>query len=167
MMFKGVTLLAVLAVSVAPALHAQDTNGLGFVIQTPANLGVSWSASPKVSLRPDVNFTRSTSSSSGVSNTATLWTVGLSVPIALSDADNLRTYFSPRYSYSSTKFTSPAGTSTSQPTHAFSVSYGAEWTAMKRLHFFGEVGPQYTRVSSSSVDNHGYGLRSSLGLILY
>jgi hypothetical protein len=166
-MFKGVSLFAVLAVSVAPALHAQDKDGVGLVIQTPASLGVSLSASPKVALRPDVNFTRSTSSSGGASSTASNWSIGLSVPIYMSDADNLRTYFSPRYAYSRAKFTPASGASSTQPTNAFSVSYGVEWSAMKRLHFFGEVGPQYTTSTSASVDNHAFGLRSSLGLVLY
>jgi hypothetical protein len=166
-MLKRITLVGVLTVTIASPAAAQESQGIGLVIATPATLGVSMTLSENVALRPDVNFARSTSSSGGSSSTATSWTLGLGVPFYLSNADNLRTYVSPRVSYTRSTFSGSSGASSSQPTTALSLSYGAEWTAMKRLHFFGEVGPQYASSSGSSVDNHITALRSALGLILY
>ena len=162
-MFKRIAFVAVVSTSFVSSAAAQEPGQLGFVIQTPAAAGVIWNLSKGVALRPDVTFMRSSSSAGG---DATSWTGGVSAPLYISDDENLRTYISPRFSYNRTTFDA-LGTTNTQTGTSFSASYGVQWAALKRLHFFGELGPQYSKASSATADNDTWGLRSSLGLVLY
>jgi hypothetical protein len=162
-MFKRIALVAAVSSSLVSSAAAQEPGQLGFVIQTPAAAGVMLNLSRGIALRPDVNFTRSSSSAGG---DGTTWIAGISAPLYMSDADNLRTYVSPRFSYTRSTFDA-LGTTNTQTSTSFSASYGVQWAALKRLHFFGEVGPQYSKTSTATNDSDVWGLRSSLGLVLY
>lgn len=159
------------AVAFASTASAQTAGSVGLSFQTPAAIGVLWHASDKIALHPELTFARTTTSSGTSTDVTTnAWGVALGVPFYMSDADNLRTYFSPRIGYSSSDADVGTGSSTSTQLN-LSLSYGAHYSLSKRFSAFGETGLAYNTTKSefgtTSSDTKGFGLRSSIGLVLY
>jgi hypothetical protein len=158
-------------IACASTASAQAAGSVGFSFQTPAAIGVLWHASDKMALHPELTFARTTADNGTASDVTTnAWGVALGAPFYMSNADNLRTYFSPRIGYSRAE--SDAGTATSTTTQLnVSLSYGAHYGLSKRLAAFAETGLAYndskSEFGASSSDLKGFGLRSSIGLVLY
>jgi hypothetical protein len=192
-----ILLLLALLMASAPA-HAQEGGNQGLVVGYPANIGLLWHATERVAVRPEVSFafssnevTTTTSPLPEISaifgetaartvvtegrNTAV--SVGTSVLWYVSDADNLRTYLSPRFIYTrSTAETavSPSfvgGSSLEGWNAGVAVSYGLQYALHPRFGLFGEagVGYSYARNSSATSELRGHQLngRSGVGIILY
>jgi len=154
---------------------AQDTPRFGIVMGYPAQVGVLWSIGDRFALRPELNWTHSTTETTTIqtifnltgltTNTVTTTTEsnavgpGISALIYLSTRDGLRIYVVPRYVYtratSSTDLgipvppnvTVPADTTTSS--HNVSGSLGAQYSVAKHFGLFGEVGLAFARTTIS------------------
>jgi hypothetical protein len=190
---------------------AQDTPRFGLVMGYPANVAVLIKVSDAVSVRPEINWSRSVFESSTtitvipfvpgvtpipVSTTTTStsdgWQVGvgLSGLLYLSKGDALRTYVSPRVSYSRSSSTIDVGivaalspvdtrpTTTVTSNYGASGSFGAQYAIGKRFGLFGELGLTYghsggrspspiSSFSQSDQNSWSLGLRSGVGVILY
>jgi hypothetical protein len=159
------------AVACSSTATAQSAGSLGLTFQTPAALGVLWHASESLALHPELTFSRTTNNSGTASESTTnSWGIALGAPFYMSNADNLRTYLSPRIGYASSE--SGAGASSGSSTQLnLSVSYGVHYSLSKRLAAFGETGLAYTdsktEFGSATSNANGFGLRSSIGLALY
>ena len=97
---------------------AQDTPHLGIAMGYPAQVGVLWTVSDHVAIRPEMNWTRTTTESvststifngTGVTTTSVTTTSnsnaiggGVTALFYLTHRDALRTYLAPRYSYART-----------------------------------------------------------------
>src|SRR5262245_31016959 len=107
---------AIAACLLPRAAAAQDTPKLGLVMGYPAQVGILWNLSEKVAIRPEVNWTHSTSESpvtsttfgpTGVTTTTQSLTttesnafgVGVSALLHVWKQDALRVYVSPRFAY--------------------------------------------------------------------
>jgi hypothetical protein len=190
---------------------AQDTPRFGLVMGYPANVAALIRVSDAVSVRPEITWSRSVFESSTtttvipfvpgatpipVSTTTTStsdgWQagIGLSGLLYLSKGDALRTYVSPRVSYSRSSSTidvgiiaalSPVNTrpiTMVTSNYAASGSFGAQYAVGKRFGLFGELGLTYSHSggpSSSSISSFAQsdqtswslGLRSGVGVILF
>ena len=168
---------------------------MGVTMGYPGAIGVVWHVTDGLALRPDVTVTRNSSESRttgelfegqslSASNTSEGWAsaVGLSALVNVRTIDRLRLYLSPRvaYSYSSSENETglsgalSAFTATTRGIIA-SGSFGTQYNVHDRFALFGEVGLQYTTLttesdfpgSSNETDSTSFGLRSAVGVTFY
>jgi hypothetical protein len=153
---------------------AQDTGKVGITMGFPASVGVIWHATHKVAVRPDSSFARNTTEGS-VSTTT--WTLGMGVSALfyVSASDRVRTYVSPRYSYTRASASSTQGAISDATVNGsgFSGSFGAEFAASSRFGVFGEVGITYARqttkpgIAGTEFKGTSTGTRAGVGIIFY
>lgn len=179
----GLCLTLVLSLSALAA--AQDTRTVGVTIAYPAAVGILWHASDTVAIRPDVSFSGSSSDATigTTSFSSSAWNVGVGVSALfyLRKYDHLRTYFSPRYTYSRTSSTStPANptqgtlpdTTQTSTANGFAGSFGAQYGLSDRFSLFGELGFGFAHSTAKSDtgtqgSGNAWGLRSGVGVVLY
>jgi hypothetical protein len=148
---------------------AQDNPRFGIVMAFPAEIGVVWAVADRVAIRPDVNWTHSTTETTvtsaifgplGVTTTSVSTTsrttnvgAGVSVLILVLKRDALRTYVAPRFGYawSSLDLSIPAvqgvvlpvPSGTTSSTYNVSGSFGAQYALGRHFGVFGEAGVAY------------------------
>ena len=169
----------VLLVGTARA-DAQEKGQAGITMGYPASIGVLWHVSDRVAIRPEFSFSRTDSSSASiVAADSQFWSLGTGIA-ALFYApvhDNLRTFVSPRFSYTRTKGDSNITTSTTT-SYSFAGMFGAQYSLGRRFGVFGEIGFSYARqtgsattelLSLSRIASHSnsIGTRSGVGVVLY
>lgn len=179
----------VLAPALAAVAGAQDQARVGITMGFPTAIGVIIHATDKVAVRPDFSFSTSTSEGPTTSSSDG-WAVGAGVSALFYVAthDHLRTYVSPRLSYS--KFSSTSTSSISTPATTFTStatnsawggagSFGAQYAPTPKFSVFGEVGFGYSHQSGRStissglgvppteVKGHGWGTRAGVGVVFY
>jgi hypothetical protein len=164
------------AMLLPPVAAAQDTPRFGIVMGFPAEVGVVWTLADRVAVRPEVNWTRSSTESiststifTGASLTTTSVTTttgttatgyGVSALWYVAKRDALRVYLAPRLAYARAKLTVdrgvplpnipvPAPTGTTTSTYTTSGSLGAQYSLARRFAVFAEVGLAYARGTSS------------------
>ena len=157
------------------AASAQDTPRFGIVMGYPAQVGVLWTVFDRLAIRPEVNWTRTTTESTatttvfnGTGVTTTLVTTssesnaiggGVSALFYVSRRDALGIYLAPRYAYSHSATSNdlalpasipvPAPTETTTTSHTVSGSIGAQYGVAKHFGIFGELGLQYGHTTIS------------------
>lgn len=179
-----------------PPASAQDAGAVGVTMGYPGALGIIWQVTDGFALRPDVTVTRtkseSTTTSTGVfggpalsaTNTSTGWgsAVGLSALVTVGAIDRLRLYVTPRLAYSHATSESETGITGALSALTASTkgiiasgSFGAQYNGHDRFALFGELGAQYTSLTTRSdfpgsktqSDNTSLGLRSAAGVTFY
>jgi len=156
-------LCGAVALLAARSARAQDMPRIGITMGYPAAVGVMWNAAGRLALRPEVTLQgTSTDSSLGdiilpvnIGSTSDSFQVGVGVSalIYLSRWDALRTYVSPRFSYShaSTSGTTVASSSeTTSKSYFTSGSFGAEYLFARHFGVFGEIGVGYTSTTTTA-----------------
>jgi hypothetical protein len=152
----GIILLAV----GAGTAGAQERGRVGLVLGYPASIGAIYAVSPRVAVRPEASLSwtagESTSPGTTVASTSRSWSVGVGVSalVYLGGWDGLRTYLSPRFSFTRNRSASEPvpGLSRSEnrsTTYAAAGSWGAQYSLGRRFSVFGEVGLSYARQTSS------------------
>jgi hypothetical protein len=159
----------------AAAARAQDHGNVGITIGFPAAVGVLWHVSDAVAIRPDFRISGTSSDPGDVDG----WTfgTGVSALFYMRDADNVRTYFSPRIDYQrNTSNVTALGIQQTRTSHAWGTagSFGAEYNPNRRFGVFGEIGFSYSRLKVDAVSSfitegtsHGWGTRAGVGVIYY
>lgn len=175
---------------------AQEAGDVGVTMGYPGAVGVVWHVTEGFALRPDVSLASSTSESEttatgllgGTSLTSTNksdgWgaTVGLSALVTVRTIDRLRLYLTPRVAYSHSTSDNETGltgslaefTATTKGIIA-SGSFGAQYSLHDRFAIFGELGVQYSGLTTTSdfpgsrseTDSTSLGLRSAVGVTFY
>jgi hypothetical protein len=169
---RNTILFAAMAAFVcASPARAQETPRFGIVMGYPAAVGVLWTVSERVAVRPEVSISRTSSestttlvglptlpgfvTSSTTSSSGWQLGAGVSALLYLTKGDALRTYVSPRYTYARSSTTiegrlgspivpMPAGPATTVTTsHSTSGAFGGQYTLGKRFGLFGELGLNY------------------------
>jgi len=195
-MRAGVLLGVVMLVLAARPATAQQAGDVGVTMGYPGALGILWHATEGIALRPDIALTRSTSDSttsetgifggSGFSSTSSSagWgtTVGLSVLVNVRTIERLRLYLTPRVAYSRSSTDNESGLSGSLSAFAATTkgvlasgSFGSQYSLHDRFAVFGELGLQYTTLTTTSdfpgtrsdADATTFGLRSAVGVTFY
>jgi hypothetical protein len=136
--------LGLAVVVCVPALAgAQDTGRVGITMGFPGSVGVLWHATDSVAIRPTMTFTKS--SNEGTFSLDT-WSLGVDVSALfyMKKHDSVRTYLSPRFSYTRTESSSPPNgfgslDQTSNSTGG-AGTFGAQFDASPRFSVYGEVG---------------------------
>jgi opacity protein-like surface antigen len=156
-------LACAVALAVASEAQAQDTPRVGLTMGYPAAVGVIWNVADRFALRPEMTFSGTTSDSSlgdipgigtGSSNDGFQIGVGLSALVYLGRWDELRTYVSPRFSYSRTRTSGTSTGSSSEITsrsYLTSGSFGAQYSFGRRFGVFGEIGLAYTLMNTTQL----------------
>ena len=169
----------VMAVGTARA-GAQEKGQAGITMGYPASVGVLWHVSDRVAIRPECSFSWTDGSSAGIIASSTqFWSFGTGVS-ALFYApahDNLRTYVSPRFTYTRSQGDSDTSASTTTA-YSFAGMFGAQYALGRRFGIFGEVGVGYARQGGSTTtqflgqtrtesNGNTIGTRSGVGVVLY
>jgi hypothetical protein len=160
---------------------AQEPGKVGMTMAFPGAIGVIWQATDRVAIRPDFNFSHSTlegaASSSG-------WAFGtnISALLYMRKYENVRTYFSPRFSYTrtSTTFNVSLPTQTVFPDQKTTAStkgggglFGAQYSPASRFSVFGEAGLSFSHrtsgssTSGSKITGNGWGTTAGVGVVFY
>jgi hypothetical protein len=169
---------------------AQGAGKTGVTMGYPASIGIIWHATDKVAIRPELSIGGSSSSSSlaplsgagspvNVSSDSLSLGTGVAVLFYLHTYDHLKTYFSPRLSYSRNTSNSenPAAISpkskTTATTTGGTAAFGAQYGLGDRFSLFGELGfgVSYTKLttttSASKNTGNTWSTRSGVGVIFY
>ena len=168
---------------------AQDQGKVGITMGYPASIGVLWRVSDKVAIRPELSLSGGSAETSGSSfeSESDNWNIstGASVLFYLHKYDQLRTYFSPRFTYSRLSTTNEASGVTNSTTTTTGNSFGgaglfgAEYSLGNKFAVFGEVGfglnHTTTEGSSSFLPNtslakqtgNTWGSRAGIGVIFF
>lgn len=176
-----VTLMAVAPCRVA---SAQDQGRVGLTMGYPASVGVIYHVANRFALRPEITVLKSSGDSGGTTialfNKGWSLGTGLSGLIYLTRRDNLRTYVSPRFTFTrittSTETTafvsSTVVTRSTSSTYGAVGSLGAQYALGPKFGLFGEVGFGYSRQTSHSSlaatsRTNVWSSRTGAGVILY
>ena len=152
--------------------NAQEKGATGLTLGFPASVGLLWHVTDNVAIRPEFNFSTTSNENSDV------WAygVGVSALFYVSNTDHVRTYFSPRFTYTQSNLgIDRLGGDTDLDTSSFGFigSFGAQYTPNSRFGIFGEVGLGYTRATADIDDfdesskSHNLSLRTGAGVIFY
>lgn len=163
------------------AARAQDTGRVGLTTGYPASIGILWHVFERVAVRPEVSFTRNSSSSeSSLIDAATDFSsLGTEVSVLFfsPERDKLRLYLAPRFAYSRTTGTSDVSESTAD-TYSIAGVFGGHYALGRRFAVFGEAGFQYAHTTGSvtsslspalhtSSTTDSVGTRTGIGVVLY
>jgi hypothetical protein len=170
----------------ATGAAAQDEGKVGITMGYPAAVGIIWHVSDTVAIRPELSFSGSSSETDRAENITDSesdgWTLGtgISALFYVHDYDRVRTYFSPRFTYTRIKATTSTSngvfdsSSTGRAsTYGIAGNFGAEGKIADKFSAFGEVGFGYshgtTTTSSSSTTSRAdtWGTRAGVGVIFY
>jgi hypothetical protein len=153
---------AVTALLLCPlSARAQDEPKVGVTMGYPSAVGVLWRVADRVALRPEFTWTRTSFEVPAFSDpllgtvspasTSDSWQTGTGVSALfyLSRFENLRTYVSPRFSYSYSSSSSGlpnTAASSSSDVWAYTTSgaFGAQYGLGRHFGLFGEIGLNYT-----------------------
>jgi hypothetical protein len=155
--------LVAVALLAGRVAKAQDAPRVGVTMGYPSAVGVVWNVASRLALRPEVTLSGQSSDSSignilgtgtGSNEDGVNVGVGLSGLIYVGRWEALRTYVSPRFTYTHTRTTSTAigASSSSEATgrsYLTSGSFGAEYGFARHFGVFGEVGLGYTAATNS------------------
>jgi hypothetical protein len=145
-------------------VRAQDDPKVGLTMGYPSAVGVLWQVNNLVALRPEFTWTRTSSDSPTTTDplgnpvagsSSDTWTtgVGFSALFYLHRYDNLRTYVSPRFTYSRTSGSADiTGSSVSSSSdgwvYSTSGSFGAQYGLGRHFAVFGEIGMNYASTTT-------------------
>lgn len=170
---------------------SQGAGKVGLVMGFPAAVGIQWHLSDKVAIRPELSFstTSTKTTTSSFDSEGDSWNIGtnISALFYLSTDDKLRTYFSPRFTWSHGSNTSElssalinpiTGVTTSESTtsnnsYGAGGAFGAQYSLGDRFAVFGELGLNYAQstttstTTSTKTTGHGFGTRTAVGIIFY
>ncbi|HKB14139.1 MAG TPA: hypothetical protein VKD69_25920 [Vicinamibacterales bacterium] len=165
-------LIVLIAVLLLPrCAAAQDTPRFGVAMGYPAEVGVLWTVSDRLAVRPELNWTRTTTETTTIqtifsvnggvttnsvtTKTTTMTTgTGVSALIYVARREALRTYLVPRFSYARGSSDTDPGlslpvgvtpTSTTTSSYGASGAIGAQYAVATHFGIFGELGIAYTR----------------------
>ena len=175
------TAALVLLVCGVGTAHAQSNRRVGLTMGYPAAIGVLWHVSDRIAIRPEIDFSRVAVTSETTSTvfpgigdevTSRIVKPAVSALIYLARRDELRTYVTPRFAYSSSD-TSQSDQSSS--TYFVSGSFGAQQQVGGQFAVFGELGLEYTRgttrlsATTLSITSRRSGIasRAGVGVALY
>ena len=159
---KTIGMLLVPMLCIASAARAQDAPKVGLTMGYPTSVGVLWQVADRVAVRPELSLSHVSGDTSGVDltntptplasdNTTSVGT-GVSALFYIGPREALRTYVSPRFSYSRSSTSASSGTSTSDTaisSYQVTGSFGAQYTLGRRFGLFGEIGVGYTRTNTA------------------
>jgi hypothetical protein len=162
------------------AAWAQDKGDTGLAITSPTAIGLIWHTSDRLAIRTDVSFGFSETDGEGSSPDISSRSVTLGVAALLYTHrwDELRTYFSPRFTYShATTDLASTSTNVSDSTVSswgISGSIGAQYSLGQRFGVFAEAGLLYSSqrseisiVGVADRTTWTFGTRTAVGGILY
>ena len=161
------------------AASAQDKGDAGLAIAAPMAIGMIWHVSDRFAVRPDVTFALSETDGEGTipDISSRSITLGISGLLYTHRWDQLRTYISPRFTYSHASSEVDGTVSVSDSTLSswgLSGSFGAQYSLGTRFGVFAEAGLSYSSQQSETPSLGGidrttwtFGTRTAVGGILY
>jgi hypothetical protein len=162
---------------------AQDSGKAGVTIAYPGSIGLIWHVTDAVAIRPDFVFSH-TSTGGGSSGAGTGFGTDISALFYLKKYDNVRTYVSPRFSYTRSSSTIDTGaTAQGFPNELESTStstggaglFGVQYSAGSHFTIFGEAGIGFSHRKSESsfsgsgpaIKSNAWGTTAGIGIVFY
>lgn len=185
MRFGSFVRAAGLLIVFSPAVAgAQEQREVGVTMGHPGSVGVLWHVSERAAVRPEFQFSFGTSESTTPGSAGTSssegWSVspGISALIYLQRWDDLRTYVSPRLTFTrSTNSFLPDGSGTTarstNTTYSGAASFGTQYSLGERFSIFAEAGMGMSRttgsseLSSTETTGWQWTTRTGIGAVLY
>ena len=174
---RFLTLCSALTVCAPVLAGAQDTSKVGITMGYPGSVGLLWYVTDSVAIRPAITFSHS--SNDGVPGSqGSSFGLDLGALLYVKKYDNVRTYISPRFSYThtSTTLTSsgiPPLEATSNSTGG-AGTFGAQFLASPRFSVYGEAGLSFAHRTSetksvfpSSSKGTTWGTVAGVGIVFY
>ena len=157
---------------------AQDKGDTGLTMSVPTAIGVIWHASDRLAIRPDVSFGFSeTDGEDGLPDLSSRSvSFGVSALLYTHRWGQLRTYVSPRFTYShaGTSIDGTVSSDSTLSTWSVAGSLGAQYALATRFGVFAEAGLSYASQRSetsglgvSERTTWTFGTRAAVGGILY
>ena len=174
---------------------AQERGQVGLVIGYPTAIGVAWHPADRFGIKGEANFAISSTEvetgpfSSDRESSTHSFGFGIAGLFYVGRTDNVSTYFSPRFAYTTTtsEVEGPeviifpegiprqsADLRSELSIYSFAGSFGAQYSPTRRFSIFGELGLNYTSHNTKSsaflsLETEGsvFGVRSAAGVILY
>jgi len=164
---RFVALCSALLVCVPALAGAQDTSKIGITMGYPASVGLLWHATESVAIRPAITFTHASQDRIPVDS----WSFGLDLGALfyVKKYDNVRTYISPRFSYTRTSSSvTPTGSDLTSHSTGGVGAFGTQFAPSPRFSVYGEVG---ISVSRRTADFGGkgttWGTVAGVGIVFY
>ena len=168
---RSVALCSALLVCVPAFAGAQDTGKIGITMGYPGSVGLLWHATESVAIRPAITFT--SASFDGISGDFSSFGLDLGALFYVKKYDNVRTYLSPRFSYTHTSnSTSTANDLTSNTTGGVGA-FGTQFAPSPHFSVYGEVGIGISRRTSetnfvgASLKGTTWGTMAGVGIVFY
>lgn len=181
-----IALLLSLLALVPRTAGAQERGQVGVAMGYPTTVAFVWHVSDTLAIRPEVSFIHTSSESENSiqgdifrrsSNDSWNASVGASAFWYFRGADRVRPYFSPRvaFAHNSSDSSTNEGDPRTSNTLSASGSFGAQYTPVRKLAVYGEIGYGFARGWSEFRDpfatskNSGWAWspRTSVGVIFY
>jgi Outer membrane protein beta-barrel domain len=173
--------VVVLSLISAVAAEAQETGQAGLTMGYPGSIGFLWHPTDRVGIRPEISFGLSSGDLGTSLFSSDAWNLGLGVTgiFYLGRWDNLRTYVSPRFSFSRARSLSQSDnpflpdSEVTTSTYSATGSFGAQYSISRKFSVYGEAGFGYTRgtLSGSPLDlestHETWGTHSGVGVVFY
>ena len=174
-------------IAVLPATaRAQERGQAGVVMGYPTTFAFIWHASDRLAIRPEVSFVHTSSESENSilgdvfrssSNDSWNATVGASALWYFRGADRVRPYFSPRVAFAHNSSDSSTNDEDPQTSNTLSASgsFGAQYTPVRKLAVYGELGYGFSRgwsefrsqIATSKNTGWAWSPRGAVGVIFY
>jgi hypothetical protein len=173
----------------APAAAiAQEKGDAGITMGYPASIGFVYHVTDRFAIRPEIALAIASNESASEVSTTEGDTYSLGVGVSgifyLRQSDKLRTYISPRYTYTRGESTTsstfslpfpddPTESTLTSNAHSFVGTFGAQLAVHDRFSVFGEVGAGFARQRSRSEltqlrsSSNQFSTRTAVGVILY
>lgn len=194
-----ISLMVLLVLGGCTPVNAQEKGRAGVTMGYPASVGFVFHVTDGVALRPELSFDKSSydhsssllGTSFSSSSDHTVVGVGLSALFYVGRWDNLRTYVSPRITYTRATSTvdtpitfapitlfpisTPATEKITNSYYSGAGSFGAQYSLSPKFGVFGEVGLDYRRsttpgsstFSETETKATNWGTRSGVGVVFY
>ena len=161
-------LMAAVATPMLAASAAAQSGGWGLLFQQPVAVGVLLNPGDKLGVRIEGSFSRGEFESATSSFSTHSWTAGVSTLHYAGAPADLRTYLSPRVTF--TRSSGDAGpTTTTTDALGMSLSFGAQAKLGTRISAYGETGLAYntSETEAAGAKTTSVVPRSAIGLILF
>jgi opacity protein-like surface antigen len=187
MRVSHVVLAGIATLAVPTATLAQQKGDAGVTMGYPGAIGVIYHVTDRFAIRPEITFAISSGKSESPFSTSEgdTSTVGIGVSgiFYLKQADKLRTYVSPRYTYSHSESTTTSSilspilddeeSTATNNAHTLTGTFGVQYALHERFNIFGEVGAGFARTRSKSElsgfssSSNQFSSRTGVGVIFY
>lgn len=158
---------------------AQEKGKVGVTMGYPAAVGFLWHASEKIAVRPEFNFSHSSTDTPFGEGSSDSVGLGVTALFYTAKWDNVAAYIAPRFAWthstgrSESDFGGDIENESNADSYNYSGSFGAQAWIGTRFSVYGEVGFAFSHgtadssLGSGESKGKGFNIRSGVGAVFY